>query len=112
MRPSPAPLRGPHSPARLELHHVVMYQVVTHFRGYGAMNAFPAPRLRRAARLAALCAALPLCALAASPAATAPAASQPAPTAGSRIATKCAAMSGDERNACEKDVRHASKAHR
>jgi len=45
--------------------------------------------------------------------ATAPSASAPVgPTASARIKTKCAAMSGDEKSACERDIRSdAQRAH-
>jgi hypothetical protein len=69
--------------------------------------------VRRVFAAALLGVALPMAALAApSPSAPAAAASQPSgPTIGADIASKCKAMSGDERTACERDTRHAA-AHR
>ena len=73
-------------------------------------------RTAHAAAALALGATLPCAAAAASPAAEG--ASAPVgPTASARIATKCKAMSGDEKAACERDIRadarhaHSKKTH-
>jgi hypothetical protein len=70
------------------------------------------PAMRRAGAALLLGAALPVAALAAtSPPASA--ASQPqGPTIGADIATKCKAMSGDERKACISDTRTAARTRR
>jgi len=66
--------------------------------------------VRRAAGAALACS-LPFAVLGA-PSSDA-AASQPhGPTVGSDIATKCKQMTGDERTACEKDIRAAAKKRR
>jgi hypothetical protein len=74
------------------------------------MNVHAPAALRRSAVLLAAT----LIPLAACPAtAPASAASQPTgPTIGADIASKCAAMSGDERSACEHDTRAAAKTRR
>jgi hypothetical protein len=74
------------------------------------MNVPALAALRRGALLLAT-ALLPLAAVPA--AAPAPAASQPSgPTVGADIKSQCAAMSGDERTACERDIRSAAKTRR
>jgi hypothetical protein len=74
------------------------------------MNVHALAALRRGALLLATTL-LPLAAFAAGP--PAPAASQPTgPTVGADIASECAPMSGDERTACQRDIRHAAQTRR
>ena len=62
---------------------------------------------RRSAAVLLACS-LPLAALAA-PSSDAAASRSAGPTVGSDIATQCKQMSGDERTACERDIRAAAK---
>jgi len=74
------------------------------------MTAFASSLLRRAAGACLACA-MPFAALAA-PAPDAAAAQPQGPTADSRIASKCKEMTGDERAACERDIKADAKKHR
>ena len=73
------------------------------------MTAFASSLLRRAAGACLACA-MPFAALAA-PAPDAAAAQPQGPTADSRIASKCKEMTGDERAACERDIKADAKKH-